>query len=570
MTGALRPYMEGPLLMSFAFRKTASTIIAGLLAVSGAFISSPAYAAAPVPPSVAFSPTSITADDTSTLTTSLNDATGALAAVYGDGTLIDCDPATPGSIALTWQGWRAQYGAVSELIVAWYDAALPECPAALDEDAVIAYDILTLEPSAPSVTFTPITIGTGDSTIATVDVDGYSPAPTEAEYADGVLTACQVGYANSTATLSYANLSASYPGKSQLVVELLDPVAFPACPAAPVGTAGGALASATLKFSAVPIAPSAPRNLTVALAQYDRIAYTWDVPSDPGTGTITNYRIYLNGALVTEHNDLNDLSWIQGGLTAGVEYTIGVSAVSEDGESDLTTLKVTTPTPAMTVLDTTGIVDAAFDRALIVTVAGVSESRVGGTPDVAGLPDGMTLTQVCSDGDCQWIAGGTPTALGVFSVTLTVWFDVDSTAWSLTDTFTIKINPAPPAPSGPKTVIVSETGTDSILLSWPADPDATQYDIYMDGYMVGTVSSYELSFLVQGLTPGTKYSFIIVGVNDVGQSSGVEIEATTLTEPSDEELAYTGDDVMVPLSAGITLFGLGFLLLIGARRIRRS
>jgi len=83
--------------------------------------------------------------------------------------------------------------------------------------------------------------------------------------------------------------------------------------------------------------PSAPRNLQ-ASAGDGQVELTWDVPSDDGGGSITDYKIYrgtTSGSLSYHHSvDGSTTSYTDSGLTNGQTYYYQVSAVNSAGEGD--------------------------------------------------------------------------------------------------------------------------------------------------------------------------------------------------------------------------------------------
>lgn len=91
------------------------------------------------------------------------------------------------------------------------------------------------------------------------------------------------------------------------------------------------------------------------------------------------------------------------------------------------------------------------------------------------------------------------------------------------------------APSVPQNVRVSETGYETISLSWDASSDnesIAKYNIMIDGEFYAGVSG--TSTTVKGLSPGTTYNFTISAADTAGNTSE-ESEAVEGTTVSDDE-----------------------------------
>lgn len=97
---------------------------------------------------------------------------------------------------------------------------------------------------------------------------------------------------------------------------------------------------ATTKYT-VPVlsAPAAPTSL-VANINNLKTDYTIAFANVPGA---TSYKFYLNGKYIKDISNGGIVTFEELGLEPETEYTFGVKAVNSKGESEMSTIKVTTP-----------------------------------------------------------------------------------------------------------------------------------------------------------------------------------------------------------------------------------
>ncbi|WP_176086487.1 fibronectin type III domain-containing protein [Martelella sp. HB161492] len=110
------------------------------------------------------------------------------------------------------------------------------------------------------------------------------------------------------------------------------------------------------------VVPDAPENLSATTVSESQVQLSWDAATVEGTGTVSQYNIYVNGELV---GTTSDTSYTISDLAADTEYSFTVTAVDEAGESASSdALDVTT--------------DAATDDS---DDTGTSDSDTGDTSD---------------------------------------------------------------------------------------------------------------------------------------------------------------------------------------------
>ncbi|HKR67053.1 MAG TPA: Ig-like domain repeat protein [Thermoanaerobaculia bacterium] len=86
-------------------------------------------------------------------------------------------------------------------------------------------------------------------------------------------------------------------------------------------------------------------------------------------------------------------------------------------------------------------------------------------------------------------------------------------------------------PTAPASVVATATSTSQITVSWSPSPCATRYDILRrattDGFVWHSISQ-SLSFVDNGLTPGSTYLYIVRAVNTAGTADSAIEGATTI------------------------------------------
>jgi surface protein len=93
-------------------------------------------------------------------------------------------------------------------------------------------------------------------------------------------------------------------------------------------------------------------------------------------------------------------------------------------------------------------------------------------------------------------------------------------------------------------ILELDVSSTTVIATWNASPGADYYNLYIDGNVVGIVTT-ELTFTFEELTPDTSYLFGVSAVNEFGESSITTASATT--GPPEFFLASNGVTVMCPL-----------------------
>jgi fibronectin type 3 domain-containing protein len=95
---------------------------------------------------------------------------------------------------------------------------------------------------------------------------------------------------------------------------------------------GDSLASETVTYIASDT-PDAPRDVQKVTADASHITILWLVPLDNGGSSVTNYKVYQDGAEITPAEGTSGLTqWTTNSVSAGNTHTFEVSAVNARGE----------------------------------------------------------------------------------------------------------------------------------------------------------------------------------------------------------------------------------------------
>ncbi|GAM24515.1 hypothetical protein SAMD00019534_076900 [Acytostelium subglobosum LB1] len=116
-------------------------------------------------------------------------------------------------------------------------------------------------------------------------------------------------------------------------------------------------------------------------------------------------------------------------------------------------------------------------------------------------------TSTYSFNETQSFNPGTYTAFGAFELN-NVWVSLPSQTFVVSGSIT---------PSPPSNLAVTGTTDSSVTLSWSAGNGTTTYNVVRDGSNIASVSG--LTYTDTGLTPGTSYTYAVVGVNSSGTAS---------------------------------------------------
>ena len=260
------------------------------------------------------------------------------------------------------------------------------------------------------------------------------------------------------------------------------------------------------------VPPQAPTGLSAGNLTYTSFTLYWFKQSNA-----TNYKIYLDCTLLGNVNQplLYNPSFDIANLTEGSTHFITVTAVNEWGESTASQPLNVTLFPAPTELQVSNISTNSLDLAW---------TSISGAISYVIFQDG---NQIANTTDITYnITNLTPNTAYSFQVAVVN----DAGQSPLSNTVNITTLGIPPiTPTGLSAGKITPT---SFTLYWLRQSDATSYNVYMDGTLVGNVSQpwiFNPSFDIKNLTEGATYVMTVTAVNEWGESTASQPLPVTAT-----------------------------------------
>jgi outer membrane protein OmpA-like peptidoglycan-associated protein len=161
-------------------------------------------------------------------------------------------------------------------------------------------------------------------------------------------------------------------------------------------------------------------------------------------------------------------------MTALSDHTFVIVAVNAIGASTGFSANVTTVDATFTVDDTLphGTVAIIYNQSLTINWNGFYGNQIS-TVTASGLPDGLTLDTVISEG-LSFTVTGTPTTPGTYPVTITMTL---TDGLQLTQQITIVVDEATVTPGAPSISVSSHDLAENGSVAWTLTGDATGYAI---------------------------------------------------------------------------------------------
>lgn len=350
------------------------------------------------------------------------------------------------------------------------------------------------------------------------------------------------------------------------------------------------LRSEALTETVVPVdiyPPTAPTEVQCLTHNDTDIMLTWQ-PSTDNVG-VTGYNIYVNGELAETVNDLSDRPWcLLTGLIPGTEYTLTITAFDllENESEPSEAIKVTTTGQAP---DTE---PPAKPEGLTAEAATTSVMlRWNATTDNVGVTgyrvyNGDTLV---AETQGTWFEVTKLNANSVYH------FKVSAVDAAGNESARAEVNtqtlaePDKQAPTAPANLKLVKAGATSAHISWDASTDNSYvkgYSIYVNGQLTMITMSPEA--MVLGLSPETKYEFVVTAFDAAGnESDAATLSVTTAkagtaepdpddtkpddtkpddTKPSPSPSPATGQESALPLLATLLVPSFGILWFLIRRR----
>lgn len=289
--------------------------------------------------------------------------------------------------------------------------------------------------------------------------------------------------------------------------------------------------------------PSQPTNVSGAATDHS-VNLTWTAATD-NVGVL-NYVVKRNGVVV---GSPTGTSFIDSGLQPNTTYVYTVTAVDLSGNNStpsaaygITTSSDVTPPTVPTGLSATSITDSQINLTWTVSTDNVA---------VAGyriFRDGTQIgTSTVADYNDTGLNPDTP-----YSYTVTA-YDAQGNVSAASSILAVSTAQDVTAPSVPANLHASQVSYTSLTLNWAASTDnvaVTGYRVYRNGVQVATTAG--TSYTVNGLSPGTNYSFSLTAYD-----ARINLSAFTTALNVSTIAAKVGD---VNLDGMVNIFDLSSLL----------
>jgi hypothetical protein len=249
------------------------------------------------------------------------------------------------------------------------------------------------------------------------------------------------------------------------------------------------------------------------------IILTWTQPTSDDT--ITNYKIYRDGSLLTTVG--NVLTYSDNSVVGSTIYNYQISAVSPVGEGQQSSgvnVLAGVPPDAPTGLTTT--IQDANANPLDIYLQWSSPTNVGsGT---------LTGFEIWRDGALITTTGLVTTYTDTVSSSGTYSYQVKAVSTHGTSGFSNSSNQTTPTVPNAITDLSATVDSDTqISLSWSAPNNGgsniINYKVFQDGVQIATPTS--ANYVVTGLTSNTQYTFKVIAVNNVGDSADSNLVTPT-------------------------------------------
>ncbi|SFH42885.1 Fibronectin type III domain-containing protein [Amycolatopsis regifaucium] len=301
------------------------------------------------------------------------------------------------------------------------------------------------------------------------------------------------------------------------------------------GNKSPASSAVTARTQAAPDtqAPAAPGDLHSTGAAAASVGLAWAASTD-NVGVV-GYDVYNGTALV---KSVTETSATVDGLAADTDYTFTVVAKDAAGNKSQPSAPVTVRTA--TVPDTEapsvpgGLAAADVSQSSVKLSWTASSDNVG----VVGYDvyNGANLVKTVTETSAT-VDGLTPDTEYSFTV---VAKDAAGNASAASAAATVRTQAAPDtqAPAAPGNPRSTGTTQTSVALEWNASTDnvgVTGYDVYNGANLAKSVSGTTAT--VDGLAPGTEYSFTVVAKDAAGNLSGPSAAVTVRTQAAPDTMA---------------------------------
>ncbi|HET6289392.1 MAG TPA: fibronectin type III domain-containing protein, partial [Amycolatopsis sp.] len=314
------------------------------------------------------------------------------------------------------------------------------------------------------------------------------------------------------------------------------------------GNVSPATAPATAKTAKAPDtqAPTTPANVHSTGTTQTSVTLAWDASSD-NVG-VTGYDV-LKGAEIVK--SVTESQATIDGLTADTEYSFTVVAKDAAGNASAPSAAVTAKTQAAPDTQAPAVPGNLHTTGTSASSVGLAWDASSDNVGVVGYDvyNGSTVVKSVTEANAT-VDGLTADTEYSFTVVAkdAAGNRSEPSAPVTARTATVPDTEAPGVPAGLTAADVTQS---SVALSWNASSDnvgVVGYDVYNGATLVKTVAGTTAT--VDGLAPGTEYSFTVVAKDAAGNASAPSAAVTAKTQaaPDTQAPVAPGD----PRSTGTT------------------
>jgi titin len=296
--------------------------------------------------------------------------------------------------------------------------------------------------------------------------------------------------------------------------------------------------------------PEAPTHLAAVTRSSSKIALLWD--SCFGADFYKVFRSTSPDSAFALVAAPEFDSLVDSGLASGTRYYYKVAAVNSKGASDSSSMATAATFAVPPSVPTTVTANAQSSTSIVIKwqpSAGATLYNV-----YRSTTSGGTFSEVGATATDSF-TNNNLTAATAYYYKVTAVDSAGESGFSTAATATTFQPPAQP-PSAPTGLSASAQSTTSILVTWKAAVNATQYIVYRSATSAGTYlevgTTLSDSFTNNGLTAGAAYYYEVTATDSAGESGfSTSATATTPTPGSQLPSAPTGIGAVAQSSASI-------------------
>ncbi len=282
------------------------------------------------------------------------------------------------------------------------------------------------------------------------------------------------------------------------------------------------------------IAPAAPATVTVTAASCTQVNISWSASTD--ASGISNYNVFRNGTLLKSVTGATTATTDSVAAASTNSYT--VSAV--DGAPVPNQSAQSSPAQSVTTPACPDATAPSVPASLTATAASCSQINLTWSASTDTGGSNLKGYNVYRGGVFLKFVAATSTTDTALAASTTFSYAVSAvdnanneSARSTTASATTPACADTTAPSIPANVAASVSSCSQVNVTWSASTDTggsglRGYQVYRNGAAIGTVQS-ATSFADSGLSGATAYSYVVLAIDNAGNSSMLSTAASVTT-----------------------------------------